>query len=290
MSTNVLVALRNILDNSNNNLGEMYQAPIKKNKANSMGDVLEYYIKDAFCNSFQISNYTQKQEVYGKYLSYVGNDSNPPDFMIKDGAAIEVKKMEKFSLSDLALNSSYPKDYLYATSNQISKECKNAENWQKKDMIYTVGNIVDSQIRLLWMVYGDCYAEDKSIYENIGNVIKNGISNINGVKLAATKELARVNNVDLLNATYLRVRPMWGIQHPMKFFSYLPEVNAVDKNHNYDIYVLISKVKYDELPQEHKDDLDVYIKDGKLSKHNIKIKNPNDINTKMDVVLYIATL
>ena len=53
-------------------------------------------------------------EKYSEVFSYLGNTSNPPDMIIKDGDAIEVKKIEGFNT--LMLNSSYPKQKLYSSS------------------------------------------------------------------------------------------------------------------------------------------------------------------------------
>lgn len=60
-------------------------------------------------------------------FSYLGNNSNPPDAMLRNGDAIEVKKIESLS-SALTLNSS-----------MISTACREAEQWSEKDMIYVVG-------------------------------------------------------------------------------------------------------------------------------------------------------
>ena len=38
--------------------------------------------------------------------------------------------------SQIALNSSYPKDKLYADSPMITQECRECENWREKDIIY----------------------------------------------------------------------------------------------------------------------------------------------------------
>src|SRR5699024_11579610 len=62
----------------------------------------------------------------------------------------------------------------------------------------------------LWFVYGDCYCADKSYYERIADTIKDGVSSIPDVDFGETKELGRVNKVDPLGITYLRIRGMWG--------------------------------------------------------------------------------
>lgn len=61
-------------------------------------------------------------------FSYIGNQNNPPDSMLRNGDAIEVKKIESKKAA-LALNSSYPKAKLYADSPMINKECRECEKW-----------------------------------------------------------------------------------------------------------------------------------------------------------------
>ena len=41
------------------------------------------------------------------------------------------------------------------------------------------------------------------------------------VEFSETNELGRVNKVDPLGITYLRIRGMWGIENPIKVFNYV---------------------------------------------------------------------
>lgn len=96
MKTNILIALRNLLKSKNNNqLINFYNNKNSNNRINDMGTALEYYIKDLFCSSLEISDFKKKDEIYNKYLSYLGNKNNPPDFIIKQSSAVEVKKNRK---------------------------------------------------------------------------------------------------------------------------------------------------------------------------------------------------
>ena len=65
-----------------------------KNRANSMGDSLENYIKDLFSNSFESKTIEDKLVKHSDTFSYLGNNSNPPDAILKNGDAIEIKKIE----------------------------------------------------------------------------------------------------------------------------------------------------------------------------------------------------
>lgn len=289
MTTNILVALKNILDNKNNKLLDIYNG---HNRANNLGDALEYYIKDLFCNSLNIEKFSEKDKMYSKYLSYLGNSNNPPDFIIKNSIAVEVKKVEKLSFSDIALNSSYPKDYIYNNSTLINKSCKFCEDylggWSKKDMLYAIGNVVHNNLKLLWLLDGECYCADKEVYERMRKTISTGVENINGVEFAQTKELGKVHKVDPLGITNLRIRGMWSIKHPMKAFDYL--VEDYNSSVRFQIYVLILKNKYDILPQDDKIKLNDYINSGLLDVENVTIKDPNNPAKLNKAIFFKASL
>ena len=125
---NIINAILYLIENPVIELVAEYK---NRNRTNQAGDALEEYIKDLFAGSLNCSEQERIQH-HNKVFSYLGNNSNPPDMMLKNGDAIEVKKIES-ATSALALNSSYPKAKLFANSNMISTACKNAEpNWTKK--------------------------------------------------------------------------------------------------------------------------------------------------------------
>ncbi|WP_404593020.1 NgoPII family restriction endonuclease [Neisseria gonorrhoeae] len=95
------------------------------------------------------------------------------------------------------------------------------KNGKRKTLSIIVG-VVDKKKNLkhLAMVYGIDYCADAECYLKIKNQIKEGIGNIGGIQFAETKELGRVNRIDPLNITYLRVRGMWGIENPWFVFNY----------------------------------------------------------------------
>ena len=159
----------NLVDTPNYKLRETYQE--NHNRANSMGDALEEYIKDIFSETYNIENQKERLEKISEVFSYLGNNSNPPDAMLKNGDAIEVKKIESNN-SALALNSSYPKHKLYADSNMLSSACKSAENWNEKDIIYAVGVTNDDKLLNLSFVYGLDYCASEETYTKIKTKIK----------------------------------------------------------------------------------------------------------------------
>ena len=126
--TNILEAVYNIVNQNNFKIRSLYSG---RNRANSMGEALEQYIKDAFADTFDLESEAERMKVYNQKFSWLGSQNNPPDIMIKGGDAIEVKKTQS-AKSSLALNSSYPKADLRHTSPMIAKECRECENEQSK--------------------------------------------------------------------------------------------------------------------------------------------------------------
>jgi hypothetical protein len=275
--TNTLIALKNIISNNILDLVEHYSS---SNRANNMGDALEYYIKDAFCGTMIEADFGKKDLEYGNYFSYIGNQNNPPDIIIDNGDAIEVKKIESLG-SAIALNSSYPKDKLYADSSMITEECKNCEEWSEKDIVYVVGVSKNNKLKALWFIYGDCYAADQGVYKRMKEVIKQGVNELAGVEFAETNELARVNKVDPLGITNLRVRGMWHIDNPIKVFDYITEV---DSDKDFVVNAIMLKDKYESFPDADRKSLEELSGDD-LSISNAKIKSPNNPAKFLDIKL-----
>ena len=257
-------------------LVEYYQG---RNRANNAGDALEEYIKDLFADSFEM-NETDRLEKLSEVLSYLGNNSNPPDAMIRGGDAIEVKKIETNNAA-LALNSSYPKHILSSNSPMISAACKSAEDWTEKDMIYAVGVVdkTNNNLKHLSMVYGLDYCASEECYSRIKKTIKDGVEAIHGVEFAETKELGHINRVDPLGITYMRVRGMWGIENPWKVFDY---VYQRDFSKNFTFMCVINNDKWNTFDNTalitniHKDSFEI---------KNIRVKNPDNPAKLVDAKL-----
>src|SRR5680860_1723789 len=78
METNLIIAITNLIENPITNLISHYRST---NRANNMGDALEYYIKDLFCNALNEQDLEKKSAIYNKFFSYIGNQNNPPDII-----------------------------------------------------------------------------------------------------------------------------------------------------------------------------------------------------------------
>ncbi len=269
--TNLLIALSNIVKNPITDLISFYKG---SNRANNMGDALETYIKDVFCNTLNLSN-QEKDQYYSQNFSYLGNQNNPPDIIIADGDAIEVKKIESLS-SVIALNSSYPKNKLYADDSRITDNCRNCEAkaWGQKDIIYIIGVAPKgtNKLKALWLVYGDCYAANREIYKRIADKISTGISEIPDVELAETNELAGVKKVDPLGITNLRVRGMWHIQNPIKVFN---DFASVNQENEFTINTVLLEDKYNSFPEKDRKKLE-NLQDNNFKICSLEIKSPNN--------------
>jgi len=220
MSSNMLIAIKNII---NNPIGELRSFYTSRNRANSMGDALENYIKDVFAGTLQESDEQKRIEQFSQVFSYLGNQNNPPDMIIRGGDAIEVKKIEN-PASALALNSSYPKYKLCADSRMISKACRECEEWEIKDMIYTVGVVNGNSLSKLFFVYGVDYAANSDVYEN-----------------RLTEPL------DPQEITFMKNRVKCEISDFTRLFG---NYQISEDNSKFELVALISNDKYSEFPEK----------------------------------------
>ena len=238
--SNIIVAIKNLVSDPQLELGNYYNS---RHRANAEGDSLEEYIKDLYSGTLREANEEERARKIRSVFSYIGNDSNPPDAMLFGEDAIEVKKLET-AQGDIQLNSSHPKCKLYSSSPMINEECKRDEggNWIEKDLLYIIGSVRQQRLRSMFMVYGIDYAASEEKYLLIKSTIKNGVENLPGIQFAETDELGRINRIDPLGLTSLRVRGMWILQNPWRHFSYLTSLN---RNCAFDFCAIINTKKYE---------------------------------------------
>lgn len=280
MKNNILKAIINLVQTPTYELKEFYN---NHNRANNMGDALEEYIKDVFAGTYSIKDEQQRLEQISETFSYLGNNANPPDAMLKNGDAIEVKKIQNSNAS-LALNSSYPKHKLFSDSAMISNNCRDAEEWNEKDIIYAVGVVDENKLINLSFVYGLDYCASEETYTKIKSKIKDGVEAIPGVEFSETRELGRVNKVDPLGITYLRVRGMWGIENPWTVFKYVYEREL---NKEFNFFAIINEEKYVDFSREERKEFEDFVNNSELNMTKVKIKNPD--NPAILNVAYLIT-
>ena len=279
--TNILEAIVNITQNPIYVIKSHYSG---RNRVNNIGEALETFVKDAFVNTIQTEDELEKMRKYNEAFSWLGNQNHPPAIMIKGGDAIEVKKTQSAN-SDLALNSSYPKSTVQSNSTMITQACKVCEEWTEKDLIYWVGHTTDNSIKSLWMVYGSIYAANHETYQIIKQKITEGINEIPNVELAQTNELGRVNRVDPLGITNLRIRGMWQIQNPRRVFNYLHTASS----NIFELVAVIPTSKYDNFPTESKTKIET-LENPNLTIQNVQVKDPNNPAKLIEAKLIVFKL
>lgn len=265
---------------------ELEAYSISHNRANQMGAALEDYIKDIFAGTVDETDLNVRNRLISETFCYLGNPNNPPDSMLKNGGdAIEVKKIEAPNAA-LALNSSYPKAKLYSDSKMISSACKNCEEWSVRDMIYAVGVLNNDKLKSLALVYGIDYCAAEETYARIKSAIKTGVESIPNVEFAETNELGRVNRVDPLGITYLRVRGMWHIENPFTVFRYIYQR---DNNKDFNLMAIINTDKVEKLDNFSQLETLVESHEG-LNITDAQIKDPNNPATLRNVKLITYTI
>lgn len=283
MQTNVIKAIINLVNCNIVNLNHRYTST---NRMNQMGQSLEEYVKDIFAGTTQEFDEKNRLLKLKDTFSYLGNQNNPPDMIIKYGDAIEVKKIERNKSggisSTIALNSSYPKSMLYADSPMITEACKTCEDWSVKDIMYITGVVQGGNLTDLSMVYGVDYAAHHNVYEQIKSTISRGISEIPDVEFAYTNELARINKVDPLGITDLRVRGVWQIASPFNHFNYLYTRN---RNATFALKAIINADKLNEFTYDFQTLQSMQNTNTNLKLRSVHIKDPNNPAKLRDGVL-----
>lgn len=229
-NTNTLFAYKNILDHNSTKLPPIISK--KGNSSNNQGDSFEIFIKDMYCKtSMQYPYLEDKERDYKNYLSWLGDSKHFPDMIVRGGEGVEIKKLSTFA--NLPLNSSFPKNYIYPDTQNLPTEIIDS-SWTQKNVVYATCNVPkknNSQAKCstVWLAYGNTFVADKKVYLNMIDGIRAGAKSANQqASFVKSKELARIQNVDLKKYTTLRVRGMWELLNPQKVFSqYLNKTNLV---------------------------------------------------------------
>ena len=245
--TNILKAIRNLILEHDVHVGEVRES---NNRANSLGEAFEVYIKNVFAGAFGLAG-TAYQKKIEEAFSYQGSASKPPDLMIRGGDAIEIKKLQTRD-SQIQLNSSFPKNKLHADDSRVAAEAKKAEAWTEKDILYVVGN-VDSKaktVKSMWWIYGDCLIDEKldSVVEHIC------LNDALGEELKKNGEV-RVANLGVVGCLSLRLKAEWSLEG---FDDFLCRDNAPFLN------VLMREEKYNSFPEQDRAEIERQEAEGKI--------------------------
>ena len=280
MEHNIITTILNIATFKDNDLKEYSSNYL--NRINAAGEQLEFFIKDAIAGTFR-EKQESKEEKYSKVFSYLGNQNNPPDIIIKNSDALEIKKIES-PKSTIALNSSPPKDVLDITDERITSACKLCEKepWKEKELFYVIGFTKKNKLKYIFFIQGKCYAADKKVYGNLYKMLKHHIDFIfqqENIESSNTKEIGKVKRVDPLGITTLRLRGMWHILNPMQVYK---NVCKIDESKDFSLFALLTKEKYDSFPKTNILNLESH---KEILVEDIKIKNPNNITKLIDAKL-----
>jgi hypothetical protein len=244
-------------------------------RANTQGDSLEEFVKDAFAGSLEAKSFVERERKHAATFSYTGNSNNPPDALVRGGVAIETKKLNG-SRSEIQLNSSHPKDVIYSSDSRITEQARTAETWKEKDLVYAIGNLAGGHLKRLWMVYGDCIAASAENYESTWNIIAKLISEDSGLNLANSNELASVRGIDPQDRTKLRVRGMWILANPNVLFEELTSEESRSQ-----FYVLLKETTYGALPESDRRELESLTLSG-LQNRIVNIPDPNNSDKEIE--------
>jgi hypothetical protein len=259
--TNILEAIATII---NHPVSDLLSSKAFESKA------FESFVKDAFANAINEPE-PSKHEKYDEVFSWTRtNQSNPPNLMLRNGDAIEVYKTQS-PKGSIQLNSSYPKSKLFSNNPQITLACRECETWTEKDIIYAIGVTSREYLKTLWLIYGDCYAASQEYYEGIKAQIASGINAISDVEFSETEELGRVNKLDRLSITSLRIRPMWLINNPSTVFDYVN--TRYDPNKNFQIIAIMKESKYLSFPLDSRTTIESISVPGSVPGFNINTQS-----------------
>lgn len=93
------------------------------------------------------------------------------------------------------------------------------------------------------------------------------------LEFSETKELGRLNRVDPLKITNMRIRGMWLIQPPIKVFDYLFDYDSTLK---FQVFLLIPEDKYLSFEAKSLHEIENLVQIGTLDKKLVKVKDPNN--------------
>ena len=253
MFRNLLDALEDLINNGYDWANYQNSSTMGSNSAQAQGSKFEDFVKDILCG-VRASDSHGRAKIFETHLAYQGSANYPPDAMYRggdSGDAFEAKKTENINLSTLDLNSSHPYSHLTSDLSRLASEAKNCEVWKQRDIFYVIGNVQKTKPKgnWMWMVQGSLFAADLETYRNFEKEIKSHIEiaiKSKGLVPGETNELGRINSVDLLEITDLRVRGMWHIESPTKLFRGLSGIKESPSD-GLVVHCLMRKSKWESL-------------------------------------------
>lgn len=265
MDRNILTAFLELHKTRNMGVDPKTNKPI--NRINEEGDPLEKWFKKLFDPTFENNEDKYDKEI----ISHPGSKNNPPDFILRNGDAFEIKKIGNVTTSNIALNSSFPKDKLYSKDPKLTDDCRNCEStpWVEKELFYVIGvQPKYKPIKCIFVVHAACIANSYSAYEKHFNDLKQHIESAQQFNWSKTNELGKIHLFDPAKKTSLRVRPMYAMENPFKTFEKYIHKSALAS-------FLITEEQYKKYPQMDKNNIE---KDNDIRVEDININSPKEPN------------
>jgi hypothetical protein len=282
MPSNILTAIKNISDFRTNNMREYFR-DYATTQVKTVRQEMEYFVKDAISGSSKSVKDKKPSDRYSGVFSYIGSKNKPPDMIIKGGDALVIKTMKTYK-SGLTINNYPPKANLKWNDPWVLKNCRQIDGgqWNSKDIFYVTGWIEKRRMKYLIFIQGSCFIpEDKVFIKKIQGIKKNVFNYLEseGLEAINTIGLGKVNNIDPLGITNLRIKGVWSVKNPLKVFS---DTFSYDKDKDFTLIALMFKNKFDSFPKK---DVNAVINDKQIEVKDVTIKNPNNPKKKIEAKL-----
>lgn len=251
---------------------------LKRPGVNRAGEGLELWVKHFLAGTIGHADEENVREIWDQRFSFHGGTNSPPDVMIRNSIAAEIKKTES-ATGALQLNSSWPIRTLLHDDAHITQECREAETWTEKPFLFVVGRVnpTNKSLMALWIVDGRCLADDEIIYSSLMAEARAVMLTLGG---DATREIGKFNSVDSLQRTALRVRPMFALDHPAKIFDGIFQPQEAKQ---FILNILIPTSSYLEFSESQRQKLSKL--DEELLVLDLEIQDPTNITRLMNATL-----
>ena len=136
------------------------------------------------------------------------------------------------------------------------------------------------------LIHGPCYAASRETYEKPRKLVVDGLKEgMHGIHLAQTRELGRINGVDPLRITDLRVRGMWMIRNPLVVFKEFFGYDQKQASKEFSLFAIISAAKYASFSKTARKRAE---SNELLEVKDIRVTSPNNISKGIDAKLIIG--
>lgn len=238
---------------------EEYVGNKSRNNAHTMGqefeDIVEQWIKDS-----------------GQKISSKGGKNHPPDQLLKEGPALEIKKVT--STGQIPTNSSPPEQEITPDNPRLKEDTKevlrNSEN-PRRDMFYIIGDKRNEDIERIWICQGELLFGNHEL-DNITQELRNAADKVsedfNVESVEDTNEIAKFNNIDDSDSISLRIRRMMSFNHPSNIFD--KNVPSMSESESTSVILSIKKDKFNSLTEADKSSLK---ENDRINIQEVRLKN-----------------